>query len=119
MSEFPKNKPAQAYINYLNLSKLASRPPGFDVHIELVLHWLAAHWATGTPVTVVQAMHQIPGVSSTTVHRRMKFLREAGFIVLEMDEEDNRVKHVRPTDTAQAYFATMGKALMKAARASS
>jgi DNA-binding MarR family transcriptional regulator len=65
-------------------------------------------------MTVLQAMGMMTEISSTTAHRRIKSLRKKGLIALNIDEVDNRIKYVVPTDQSNKYFAQLGQCLDKA-----
>lgn len=54
--------------------------------------------------------------SSTTVHRRLKTLRQKNMLELEVDEDDNRVKYIVPTELARNYLAELGKSVERASR---
>lgn len=111
---------SQTYIRFLNLvaavRKLPS-VPGLDAIEEKVLNGLATAWADGRKVTVLQAMDMPSDTSPTTVHRRLKTLRQKGLIRLQEDESDNRTKFVVPTDLTRAYFARMGQCVRTATKA--
>jgi DNA-binding MarR family transcriptional regulator len=82
---------------------------------EQMLNLLGAMWYEGKKITVLEAMALLPDISATTLHRRLKTLRTKGFISMDMDELDNRVKYVMPTSMATEYFAKLGKSLEEAA----
>jgi DNA-binding MarR family transcriptional regulator len=82
---------------------------------EQMLNLLGAMWYEGKKVTVLEAMALLPDISATTLHRRLKTLRTKGFISMDMDELDNRVKYVVPTALANEYFSKLGKSLEEAA----
>lgn len=107
---------SQAYLRFLNLASAIRGLPTLDAVEERVLNGLAATWATGAKVTVLEAMELTADSSPTTVHRRLKSLRQKGLIELREDEADSRVKYVEPTEAAQTYFAKLGQCLDKAAR---
>lgn len=107
------------YLRFLNLvSAVRALPafPGLDAVEERVLNGLAAIWATGATVTVLEAMRLTPDASPSTVHRRLKQLQEKGLILLREDESDNRVRIIEPTVAANAWFAKLGQCLNLAAR---
>ncbi len=110
---------SRTYLRYLNLVKAIRSLPAFpvlDALEEQVLNGLAAIWATDANVTVLEAMELSASTSPTTIHRRLKTLREKGLIDLVEDETDNRVKYVVPTDSAKAYFAKLGQCVDMATR---
>ena len=75
-----------------------------DATSQAILKTLALHWAEGRRVTVLQTMVILPAISTTTAHRRLKELRELGWIDLNLCATDNRVKYVAPTKLAKTYF---------------
>jgi DNA-binding MarR family transcriptional regulator len=83
---------------------------------EQMLNSLGALWYEGKKVTVLEAMALLPDISATTLHRRLKTLRTKGFISMDMDDVDNRVKYVVPTPMADEYFAKLSKSLDEAGK---
>ena len=116
------SKPKDASMTYLRFLNLASAVralpsfPSLDAVEERVLNGLAAIWATGAKVTVLEAMRLTPDASPSTVHRRLKQLQEKGLIVLREDEGDSRLRIIEPTVAANAWFAKLGQCLNLAAR---
>ncbi len=103
-------KHSENYLNYLYRLESARNVPGaskLDPLEERMLSCLAPAWHLGKKITVLEAMNNCSHMSSTTAHRRLKSLRRKGFIDLVPDEDDNRIKYVRPTDTAHQYFANI------------
>jgi predicted transcriptional regulator len=110
---------AQTYLRFLNLvSAIRGLPtlPALDALEERVLNGLAANWATGTRITVLEAMSLPLDTSPTTVHRRLKALEKKGVIEFQEDKVDSRIKYVMPTYLATTYFRKMGQCLDMAAR---
>ncbi len=91
-----------------------SMPTNADPIEEQMLNLLGALWYEGKKVTVLEAMALLPDISATTLHRRLKTMRTKGFISMEMDELDNRVKYVVPTPMAGEYFSKLGKSIEEA-----
>ena len=81
---------------------------------ERLLNAFAAAWHLGRQLTVLQAMQLVPDVSSATVHRRLKTLKQKGYLEFEADAVDNRIKYLLPTEQATEYFTKLGDALNKA-----
>ena len=81
-----------------------------------ILEELAVSWKDGTPITVVQMMTSVAFVSTTTAHRRLKSLRKNGLINLQLNEEDNRVKFIIPTEKALQHFEYLGRTMMIACK---
>lgn len=106
-----------AYLRFLNLVEaIRDIPefPGLDIFEERLLNVFATAWHTGQNITVRQAMTLDIDMSESTIHRRLKSLRKKGYLVLVVDDEDNRVKYVRPTPVCNKYFAALGRCLSKA-----
>ena len=68
-------------------------------------------WQDGSRPTVLQAMHADHGLSSSTVHRHLKALRQSGMILVTSDEADIRVKYVLPSPSLLCALDTMGQML--------
>ena len=60
---------------------------------------------------VLDAMALFSDAAPATVHRRLKSLRAKGFIALQIDEQDNRVKYIVPTPQTRKYFAKIDECL--------
>ena len=106
------------YLRFLYLVRTVkeSMPTNVDPIEEQMLNLLGAMWYEGKKVTVLEAMDLLPEISSTTLHRRLKTLRAKGFIALEMDEFDNRMKYVVSTPTATDYFLKLGQSIKDAGK---
>ena len=89
--------------------------PMLDLPEERLLDLLATFWSTGKKITVLKAMQMSSDASSTTVHRRLKTLRLKGMLELQMDEDDNRVKYIIPTDLSRRYLSELGQSVLRAA----
>ncbi|WP_211260323.1 winged helix-turn-helix domain-containing protein [Xenophilus azovorans] len=110
---------SQTYLRFLNLANaIRSLPlfPALDAVEERVLNVLAATWATGAKLTVLEAMQLQVDSSATTVRRRLQTLRQKGLIEFQPDQTDSRIKYVMPTAVAQNYFSKLGRCLDMAAR---
>lgn len=113
------NDTSNTYLRFLNLvSAVRALPtfPNLDAVEERVLNGLAAIWATGATVTVLEAMRLTPDSSPSTVHRRLKQLQQKGLIRLRADASDSRVRVIEPTAAANAWFARLGQCMHVAAR---
>jgi len=73
------------------------------------------YWFNKENITVVSAMNLTNTISTSTTFRILKKLRQKGFIALEVDKNDNRIKYVKPTEKIQSLFHQYGKILMKVA----
>ncbi len=106
-----------SYLKFLNLIEAVKGLPTFpamDAVEERLLNTFAVLWQVGVPVTVLQSMEMLQEASPATIHRRLKTLRHKGFIALELDAQDNRVKYVVPTALTHQYFAKLEDCLEKA-----
>ena len=98
-------------MDYLRLSRMvekATPEQQLDACSERLLHWMAITWQAGSKITVVQAMHKATEMSTTTAHRRLKLMRQQGFIALETDANDRRIKYVVPTEQTHRLFTQNG-----------
>jgi len=75
---------------------------------------LATTWVVHQKSTVLQAIQMDIEVSQCTAHRLLKGLRSKKFIALVMDEKDNRIKYVEPTDKANDYLSALGTCIHQA-----
>ncbi len=108
---------SQTYLKFLNLVQAIRELPTFppmDAVEERLLNMFAAVWHTGRQITVLQAMELLPDVSPSTIHRRLKTLRQKNMIELNADATDSRIKYVVPSTLADQYFTRMGECLDKA-----
>ena len=106
-----------SYTKFINLVRAIRSTPNFpamDAVEEQILNAFASAWALGRQVTVMEAMEMVPDISGSTVHRRLKTLRDKGLIELDIDAIDNRVKYVVATSLAKKYFAKLDECLVKA-----
>lgn len=112
---------SQTYMRFVNLATaLRTLPtfPALDAMEERVLNGLAAVWATGVDVKVLDAMSFGADTSPSTVHRRLKDLQKKGLIRLYSSEQDSRVRFIAPTKLTLDYFERMGQCLDLAVRSS-
>lgn len=108
---------SQTYIKFINLAQAIRELPTFpslDVTEQQLLNAFVVLWNQKKSVRVVEAMQMFPGISGSTVHRRLVTLRKKGMISLETDEDNQRVKYISPTPLAHKYFAKLGECLNKA-----
>ena len=102
----------EIYQRFLNLSRAidqSSKFPSLTPDEKSILRCCNDYWIDGQNLTVVEAMNVVPTMSTSTVFRYLKKLRQKGFIELEIDESDNRVKYIRPTKLTKIYFSEHGK----------
>ena len=110
---------SSTYLRFLNLVEAIRGLPSvplLDPVEERLLGALAAFWAAGEEVTVLQAMNAATGASPSTVHRRLKSLREKGLITLTEKPGDQRTKFIAPTERTNAYFAELSRCMAQAVK---
>lgn len=98
------------YIRFLNLAKTlrsVTKFPELDPIEERMLNYLAAFWLSGEPATVVESINGSKDISPSTAHRRLKSLRKKGYIDLNIDDRDNRVKYIVQTALTKEYFSEL------------
>ena len=98
--------------------RLSRKYPLLDQHEERLMDQLATSWSKGQKLTVLLAMRMCEDASASTVHRRLKTLRLKGMLDLQLDEDDNRVKYIVPTDLAKSYITALGQSVVMAAGSS-
>jgi DNA-binding MarR family transcriptional regulator len=114
-----QTKYSAVYLRFLNLMQAIKTLPTFpdvDPVEERLLNALAAIWHRGAKVTVLEAMALPIDVSPTTLHRRLKSLRNKGLLSLQTDATDTRIKYVVATEQTDEYFGTLGRCLNEAGR---
>lgn len=107
----------QIYQKFLNLAiavEELSEFPTLDPVEQKMLALLSKYWLNKEKITVVEAMHITGQISTSTIFRYLKKLRQKGYIELVVDEFDNRVKYVSSTPLTDSYFNKMGKLMLKA-----
>ena len=110
------NDQSQTYLRCLSLVSAIRELPRLDAFEERVLNGLAATWATGASITVLQAKVLTPDTSPTTMQRRLKLLRKLGLIDQLEDQQNTRIKYVVATASGKAYFAKLGQCLDRATK---
>jgi hypothetical protein len=114
-----QSKPLQAYLKFLRMAQSVREMPefpGLGAVEERMMNMFGARWQRNQQVTVIHAMTILPEISPATAHRRLKELQKMDWIALDVNEVDNRVKFVVPTDLTLKYFSELGKRLAKAGR---
>ena len=105
MKELSKNA-----INYLQINKLtkALRFSYFSTPIDFVedqlLQIILINWLAKTNITVCETLEEIKEISNSTLNRRLKNLRKLDLISHVVDEIDNRIKYLYPTNLCIEYF---------------
>lgn len=89
-------KPAALYIKFLAHNAKRQLSNVLDPVEQRVIETFAYSWHEKQQIPVVDAMHNVPGLSPSTVHRRLKTLRAKGMLTLVPDAVDTRIKYVHP-----------------------
>lgn len=108
------SKHSLSYLKFLSLVEALRDMPSFpflEPIEERLLNAFAAAWHKGKQLTVLEAMAITPSISAATVHRRLKTLRKKGYLELETDQVDSRIKYLVPTKLTSQYFNELGEAL--------
>lgn len=103
---------------FLNLTHVVDVSKDFSeltANERYLIKCLNNYWIKNENITVVSAMKINRKISTSTTFRLLKSLRKQGFISLEIDKIDNRIKYIKPTDKIQSLFHQYGKILMKVA----
>lgn len=114
------SKHALAYQKFLNLANAIeglTKFPQLTPDEKCLLRHLNDYWINNRDITVVNAMNIVDTMSTSTVFRYLKKIRQKGYVELEVDKVDNRIKYIRPTEQTISYFAEQGKILLKTAKA--
>ena len=106
----------QRFINLAIAAEKLSELPVLDVVERRVLNLLSVYWSNDQKITVVEAMNMTDEISTSTIFRYLKKLRQKGYLELVVDEVDNRVKYVSPTKQTDKYFAKLGKLMSEASK---
>lgn len=82
---------------------------------ELLIDIVEA-WQRGEPYPIRKLLAREELGHSNTVRKRIQQLEQAGFLVLQTDSADSRIKRVVPTDQTLRYFADCGALLRQVQR---
>ncbi len=111
---------SEALITYINFLQQVKQVHASDEFMKLspieerLLNLLATTWVADQKITVLRAIQIDTEVSQSTAHRLIKGLRMKKYVSLVMDENDNRIKYVEPTEKANAYLKALGTCLDQA-----
>ena len=88
-----------------------SQFPSLNPMEENLLNDFASVWQENTKLSVSKSMRSSSAMSPSTVHRNIKSLKLKGFISLDMDEQDNRIKYINHTPLSIHYFSLLGQCI--------
>lgn len=106
----------QKFINLAIATEQLSDLPTLDPIEKQLLALLSHSWSNNRKITVVETMNITNELSTSTVFRYLKKLRQKGYLELIVDEIDNRVKYVSPTKQCDKYFSRLGKLITEASK---
>ena len=104
----------QKFINLAIATEHLSDLPLLDPIEKQLLALLSHSWSNDKKITVVETMNITNELSTSTIFRYLKKLRQKGYLELILDEVDNRVKYVSPTKQCDKYFSRLGKLMAEA-----
>ena len=76
----------QKFLNLANAVEELSEFPSLDPVEQKMLALLSKYWLTKQKITVVEAMHMTDEISTSTIFRYLKKLRQKGYLELMVDE---------------------------------
>ena len=88
--------------------------PELDPVEERVVSVLAAKWYEGSKMTVLEVIRTFEEFSISTMHKRLRSLRNKGVIALAFDQADARLRIIVPTRLTLDHFSHAGELLKKA-----
>jgi predicted transcriptional regulator len=106
-------KHASTFVRFLSATNATTLP--CDLVARALLHVIAARGDDHMTVTEVMAQSAI--ASPASLHRKLDDLIAFGLVTLTHRGANRRTKYVVPTKVAEAYFHTMGKAMIEAGAA--
>ena len=101
-------KPAALYLEFLAHPAKRQLADALDPVEQRLIETFAHNWHEQRQLTVVDAMHNVPGLSPSTVHRRLKTLRAKGMLQLVPDAVDTRIKYVHPGPQLVTHLEQVG-----------
>ncbi len=113
-----QTRPADIYLRFLQLAAaLRGLPslPSLDPLEERILELVARSGKQQERLSVRDMMAKEELGSPSTVHSRLKSMREKGWIMLS-DTEDSRRKQVELTKAAMLHFDKLSQCLITAAK---
>lgn len=114
----PMNKCYQYLIHAAAIDASHQAIRRIDLIAKKLLEVIAVKHSMGIPMTVGDAMSMSALASPSTLHRKIDMLREAGLIDMIFVGKDRRTKYLVPTDLANDYFSTMGRAVLESLNSS-
>jgi DNA-binding MarR family transcriptional regulator len=88
--------------------------PAPDALEERMLALFAMAWDAGRQIPVTEAARMEADTPERTAFRRIKSLRDKGWVTIEPSPNDHRVKFVVPTRQTLQYFESLNRCLQQA-----
>ena len=107
----------ERFVNLAIESEASDLLPALELVHRRLLSLLCLEWSNGKRVTVVDAANLLEEVAISTSYKKLKNLRQQGYVKLSLDEMDSRIKYVEPTELTENYFRTLGKIMLEATKA--
>jgi hypothetical protein len=113
---------SSAYCKFLKLAAAVESLPGVDLldpNDRALFDQIVLAWNQRQPLTVNQAITLSALGSQSTLHKRVMKLRELDFVEFVIDPNDQRVKHLAPTEKGRKCLEKLNQAILKSFQTSS
>lgn len=117
MNSLDKTNLNLSYVNFLIRLDQARREfdfPDLDVHEIKLFETLVLLTQKAKACTVLYVISAVEYASFSATYRRLKKLKNVGYVHLITDEMDNRVKYVALTPMALSYLDFIGQIITEA-----
>lgn len=107
------------YQNFLKLSyaiEELTQFPKLSPDERELLNKLNSFWIKSEFLKVIDSVNLIEDSSASSTFKRLKNLRKKGYVDIVIDENDNRVKYVHPSQQTNDYFATLGSFILESVK---
>jgi DNA-binding MarR family transcriptional regulator len=109
---------SEIYLQFLELAAAIKNVPSTDDldAIDLqILGELVLYWRKGEPLKVKDAIALDTIASPATLHKRIRKLRDLGYLDAQKSEKNFRSKVLVPTDLAINHYNKLGEILVNVA----
>lgn len=99
-------------MRYLEFSDIRQKiQTKYDVHSKecIILREIAYSYLRQSPLKVRDLLDKSSIASPATIHKAMKCLIAKGFLKMEVDKDDGRIKYLEPTSRAIKLLNEIGK----------
>lgn len=111
-------KQFEAFQKFLILAQkidALKRFPELSLNERALIKHMNQYWYRNDNLTVIMAIN-LKDMSTATAFRNLKKLRQKGFIQLNFNDMDRRIKHVRPTEKLITLLEVYGRVMLKVAK---